>query len=199
MVASTSPETLSPEQVNIVRATAPVLAEHGVAITSHFYKRLLTTVPELNNIFNSAHQTTGAQPAALAHAVWGYASNIDDPGVLTATVSRIGHKHASLGIKPDQYPIVGEHLLTAIEEVLGDAATQPILEAWRIAYGQLADIFINFEQSLYNTSAQTAGGWNGWRKFRVASKIPESEVITSFYLEPVDKDPLPVHKPSTLR
>ncbi|KAK6371478.1 uncharacterized protein PV06_01487 [Exophiala oligosperma] len=182
---------LSEEHQAIVKSTAPVLAEHGVAITSHFYKRMLNNHPELRNIFNSAHQSTGTQPAALAHAVWAYAANIDNLGALTSAVSRIGHKHASLGITADQYPIVGENLLASIKEVLGDAVNQPVIDAWAAAYQQLADIFINFEANLYKKAEESAGGWNGWRKFRIARKIEESDEIISFYLEPVDGGKLP--------
>ncbi|RMZ88831.1 hypothetical protein DV736_g3946, partial [Chaetothyriales sp. CBS 134916] len=176
---------LSAEQQSIVKSTAPVLAEHGLAIISHFYKRMLGNHPELRNMFNAAHQGAGSQSAALAHAVWAYAANIDNLGALTAAVARIGNKHASLGVRPDQYPIVGENLLASIKEVLGDAATRPIIDAWAAAYQQLADIFINFERDLYAQAEATPGGWTGWRKFRVARKVHESDEIISFYLEPV--------------
>jgi nitric oxide dioxygenase len=181
--------------MRIVKSTAPVLADHGIAITTHFYKRMLDAHPELKNIFNVANQTTGAQPAALAHAVWAYASNIDNLGALTAAVSRIGNRHASLGVTADQYPIVGEHLLASIKEVLGDAVDNATLEAWGAAYQQLADIFIGFEKDLYQKSASTPGGWNGWRQFVVKRKVPESKEIISFHLFPTDKKSLPAFKP----
>lgn len=186
---------LSRLQMDLVKSTAPVLAEHGIAITRHFYKRMLGNHPELKNIFNVAHQATGAQPAALAHAVWAYASNIDNLGALGPVVSRIGHKHASLGVTADQYPIVGENLLASIKEVLGDAVDEAVLDAWKAAYQQLADIFIKFEQDLYDTAAATPGGWNGWRQFIVARKVRESDEIISFHLVPSDKKPLPAFKP----
>ena len=177
-----------------MKSTAPVLAEHGVAITSHFYKRMLDNHPELRNIFNIAHQSTGAQPAALAHAVWAYAVNIDNLGALETAVSRIGHKHASLGVMPEQYPIVGENLLASIQEVLGDAVSKPVLDAWKAAYQQLANIFIAFERNLYEKAEQTPGGWTGWRKFKVAHKVHESDEIISFHLEPLDGAELPAFK-----
>src|SRR4051812_47763259 len=74
---SSTRRALSRQQMDIVKSTAPVLAEHGIAITTHFYKRLLASHPELRNIFNLSHQATGSQPAALANAVWAYAANID--------------------------------------------------------------------------------------------------------------------------
>lgn len=155
---------------------------------------MLDNHPELKNIFNSAHQSTGAQPAALAHAVWAYAENIDNLEALNTAISRIGHKHASLGVTPEQYPIVGENLLASIREVLGDAVDKPVLDAWKAAYQQLADIFIGFERDLYHKATQTPGGWNGWRKFKVSRKVHESDEIISFYLEPLDAGQLPQFK-----
>ncbi|KAJ5280479.1 hypothetical protein N7478_005851 [Penicillium angulare] len=190
---------LTTQQKDIVKATIPALQEHGVTITTLFYKQMLSHHPELKNIFNTAHQATGEQPAALAHAVWAYASNIDHPENLAAAVSRIGHKHASLGVSADQYPIVGEHLLAAIKEVLGSAASEEIISAWSAAYTELADIFINFENGLYEQNLQVPGGWKGWRKFVISKKIPESDEIISFHLSPVasdkDHDVLPPYKP----
>lgn len=182
---------MTKQQQDIVKSTAPVLAEHGIAITTHFYKRMLEARPELKNVFNMAHQVTGAQPTALAHAVWAYAENIDNLGALTSAVSRIGHKHASLSITPEQYAIVGEHLLASIKEVLGDAIQEPVLDAWTAAYEQLADIFIGFEKGLYAEAAATPGGWNGWRQFTVSRKVRESDEIMSFYLAPQDNGALP--------
>lgn len=187
---------LTTQQKEIVKSTIPALEEHGVTITTVFYKRMLEAHPELKNIFNTAHQDTGEQPAALAHAVWAYASNIDNPEALSTAVSRIGHKHASLGIAPEHYPIVGEHLLAAIKEVLGPAANQDVVAAWAAAYQQLANIFMNFEDTLYQQSTQSPGGWKGWRKFFVSKKVIESDEIISFHLAPADKAAnLPAYQP----
>jgi nitric oxide dioxygenase len=182
---------LSARQIEIVKSTAPVLADRGIDITTHFYKRMLDAHPELKNIFNTAHQATGAQPAALAHSIWAYASNIDNLGALDQAVSRIGNKHASLNVSPEQYPIVGEHLLASIQEILGDAVNGEVLDAWKEAYQQLANIFITFEKGLYNKAESTPGGWTGWRKFAVAKKVNESDEIISFHLVPTDKGQLP--------
>lgn len=186
---------LTPQQIEIVKATIPALEQHGVAITTLFYKHLLANHPELKNIFSLSHQATGMQPAALAHAVWAYASNIENPAALSAAISRIGHKHVSLGVTEDQYPIVGQGLLGAIKEVLGDAANEQVIDAWGAAYGQLAEYFIAFENGLYKEAQEKAGGWKGWRKFFISKKVQESDEIISFHLTPVDKSALPTYKP----
>jgi nitric oxide dioxygenase len=180
---------------DIVKATAPVLADHGYAIIKRFYQRLFEAHPELKNVFNMAHQEQGQQQQALARAVYAYAENIEDPSSLMAVLRNIANKHASLGVLPEHYPIVGEHLLAAIKEVLGDAATEDIISAWAQAYGNLADVLMGMESGLYESSAEKLGGWNGWRQFVVRDKRPESSIITSFVLEPADGGPVANFEP----
>ncbi|PQE24053.1 flavohemo protein [Rutstroemia sp. NJR-2017a BVV2] len=183
---------LTPSQVQIIKATVPVLAQHGETITTKFYADLLAEKPELKNIFNNTHQATGHQAKALAGALYAYAANISDLGKLSPAVELICHKHASLYIRPEHYDVVGEHLLATMKAVLGDAATPEILDAWGAAYWQLADIMIGKEEGLY----KEANGWDDWKDFKIARKEKESEQITSFYLEPVDANlKIPVFKP----
>jgi nitric oxide dioxygenase len=110
-------------------------------------------------------------------------------------VERIAQKHVGLQILPEHYPSVAEALLAAIKDVLGDTATDEILTAWGEAYWLLADILIDREAQLYDTLADQPGGWRGWRKFTVAEKRTESEIITSFVLRPVDGGAVVRHRP----
>ncbi|WP_321840635.1 NO-inducible flavohemoprotein [Paraburkholderia bannensis] len=175
---------LTADQIARVKATAPVFAEHGPTITKHFYQRMFNAHPELKNLFNQTHQQSGSQPETLARAVYAYAANIDNLGALGGAVTHIAHKHASLNIRPEHYPIVGRHLLGAVVDVLGDAVDQPTLDAWTVAYEQLAQIMIGVEAKLYE-----AAPWSGFRPFKVVRKQVESDEITSFYLAPADGSP----------
>jgi nitric oxide dioxygenase len=186
---------LTQKTKDTVKATAPVLAQHGYDIIKHFYRHMLSAHPELKNIFNMRHQERGEQQQALARAVYAYAANIEDPQSLEAVLKGIANKHASLGVRPDQYPIVGEHLLAAIKDVLGDAATDDIISAWAQAYGNLADILMGMESGLREETSDKPGGWVGWRDFVVRAKQPESDVITSFTLEPADGQPVANFEP----
>ncbi|MDR6858186.1 NO-inducible flavohemoprotein [Variovorax guangxiensis] len=177
---------LTPSTIATVKATAPVLAEHGFTIIQRFYERLFEAHPELKNLFNMRHQERGEQQRALAAAVLAYAVNIDNLQALGPAVARITNKHASLNVLPEQYAVVGQHLLGAIKEVLGDAATETILGAWAQAYQALADLMIGAEAALYDEAAARPGGWRGWRNFVVRHKRVESDVITSIFLEPED-------------
>ncbi|KAI0099140.1 globin-like protein [Nemania sp. FL0031] len=178
-------------QIAIVKATAPAFKQHGETITSLFYKNLLAANPGLRNVFNEANQIGGAQPRALASAVFAYATYVDDLEKLGAAVERIAHKHASLHVQPEHYPIVGKFLLEAVATVLGDACTSEVVDAWTAAYACLADIFIGREQQIYVAFEN----WTGWRRFKIREKVAESTEITSFYLTPEDGVALPQYLP----
>jgi nitric oxide dioxygenase len=178
---------LSDEIIQKVKETAPVLAEQGVKITDIFYEKLFFNHPELKNIFNMANQAQGEQSKALAESVFMYASHIDQLEYLTPMVKRIAHKHASLNILPEHYPIVGKYLLEAIKEYLGLEANDPLLEAWALAYDALASIFISVEEEIYAENENKLGGWRGFKPFLIDQVVEEAEGVKSFYLLPEDK------------
>lgn len=186
---------LDQKTIDIIKSTVPVLEQHGNAITKHFYERMLSENPELNNIFNQTNQAIGHQPKALAATVYAAAANIDNLGAILPRVKQISEKHKSLSVKAEHYPIVGKYLLLAIKEVLGDAATDEIIDAWAKAYGVIADVFIGIEEEMYQADENAVGGWKGFREFKVAKKVKESEVISSFYLEAADGKAIENFKP----
>ncbi|HEX6960561.1 MAG TPA: globin domain-containing protein, partial [Lacipirellula sp.] len=114
---------LSERTIQIVKVTAPVVAQQAEAITRRFYTLMFAGNPEVKAYFNQAHQHSGGQQKALAGAICAYAANIDNLAALGPAVELIANKHCSLGIQPEHYPIVGQHLLAAIKDVLGGAAT----------------------------------------------------------------------------
>ncbi|BBT38541.1 Nitric oxide dioxygenase [Pseudomonas putida] len=182
---------LNAEQRAIIKATVPLLESGGEALTTHFYKMMLSEYPEVRPLFNQAHQASGDQPRALANGVLMYARHIDQLEQLGGLVGQIINKHVALQILPEHYPIVGSCLLRAIEEVLGkDIATAEVIAAWGAAYGQLADILIGAEESLYKQKEEAAGGWRGTREFRLVRREQESSEIVSFYFAPVDGKPV---------
>ncbi|MGL4107951.1 globin domain-containing protein [Clostridium sp. LP20] len=138
---------------DIVKSTVPVLKEHGVAITSTFYKNLFENNPEVKPLFNMDRQASGEQPKALAMAVLAAAQNIDNLSAILPVVKKIAEKHCDVQVKEEHYPIVGATLLAAIKEVLGDAATDEIIDAWDKAYGVIAQVFIDVEKEIYASRA----------------------------------------------
>jgi hemoglobin-like flavoprotein len=187
--------TLQPRTISTVKATAPVLREHGLELTQRMYA-LLFQDEQIKSLFNqSHHRGVGTQPRSLAGAVHAYAANIDRLEELGPVVERIAQKHVALNILPEHYPAVGRALIGALGDVLGQAATEEVVAAWTEAYQFLAQLLMGREQALYDQRAAAPGGWLGWREFVVDRVVPESEVITSFYLVPRDGGPIMGFRP----
>jgi nitric oxide dioxygenase len=186
---------LSDKTIEIVKSTVPLLAQAGTVVTDHFYKRLFSHNPELKNIFNMANQDTGRQQFALFNALAAYAQNIDNLAVLKESLGRINHKHTSLNILPEHYPIVGAHLIGTLKDLLPEQFTPEVEYAWREAYGVLADICITEEAALYAHSKNNLGGWAGTRQFAITNRQAESALVTSFTLTPIDSEAVIAHKP----
>jgi nitric oxide dioxygenase len=176
----------------LIEASVPVLREHGGAITSCFYGKMFAAHPELKNLFNMGNQQSGVQQQSLASALYAYAANIDNQQALAPVISRIVHKHVSVGIRAEHYPIVGKYLLEGIADTLGAAATPELLAAWGEAYGLLAGAFIAEEQSLYAANNIEPGQC---RPVTVLRKQQESADVASFYLASADGAPLPSFRP----
>lgn len=140
---------LEQKMIDIIKSTVPVLKTKGIEITTTFYNTMFERNPEMKPLFDMGRQASGEQPKALAMAILASAQNIDNLEVVLPVVNRIGEKHCDRGILPEHYPVVGENLLIAIKNVLGDACTEDILLAWEQSYGILANIFIDVEKEIY--------------------------------------------------
>ena len=189
---------LDEETITTLKSTVDFLAENGGTIGKLFYQKLLTSNPDLKNIFNLTHQKSGNQPEALAKSVYAFANNLDNLDSLAEEISLITQKHVSLNIQEEQYPIIGENLLAAIHEVVTEKvnsdAADTITAAWGKGYGVLAQLLIEEEKRLYDQAENQVGGWRGLREFQLVERVEESEGIISFYLKPTDQKPLPTFR-----
>lgn len=165
-------EELAPAHAQTIAATLPLVGAHIDEITTEFYRRMFDARPELlRNLFNRGNQAQGAQQKALAASIATYATCLIDPNLPhpAELLSRIGHKHASLGITADQYEIVHEHLFAAIVEVLGaDTVTADVAEAWDAVYWMMAGTLIELERGLYAAAGVDDG--DVYRRARVVAR-----------------------------
>ena len=133
----------------IIKSTAPVLKEHGEAITTEMYKILFEKYPQTKELFKNAAPD---QYKKLANAVYAYAANIDQLENLGKGIEQMAMAHVNTQVLPEHYPMVGDAILQAIKNVLGDAATDEVMAAWEEAYGFLAEVLISREKELYTAS-----------------------------------------------
>ena len=142
---------LDQQTIEVIKSTVPALKAHGLDITSTFYKNMFAQNPEVAPLFDISKQKSGEQPKALALTILAAAQNVDNLGAIMPVVNRIAIRHCDCGVKEEHYPIVGKHLLGAIKEVLGEAATDEIMDAWAKTYDVIANIFIEVENEIYRS------------------------------------------------
>lgn len=186
---------LSEQSQAVVRATAPVVAEHAVQTTSRFYPAMFEAHPELLDLFNMGNQANGDQRRALASAVVAYATHLVDPqGTdFRPVLERIAHKHVSLGIRREQYSIVGHHLLGAVAEVLGEAVTPEVAAAWEEVYWLFASELVAEEARLYKEAG--VDPLQSWRSYEVVDRLDAALDTVSLVLAPTDGGTVPAHLP----
>ncbi|WP_150253214.1 globin domain-containing protein [Nocardiopsis deserti] len=187
---------LSTESAATVRATVPAVAGALDTITARFYDTMLGERPELlDGLFNRGNQASGEQRRALAGSIAAFATLLlehpeERPDAL---LSRIAHKHVSLGVTEDQYVMVHKYLFDAIASTLGDAATPGVVRAWDEVYWLMAGALIALEARLYAERGHTGHG--AWRPWRVTRRCQETPDTASLTLEPEDGAPLPAFLP----
>ncbi|MBG7702709.1 hemin transporter [Streptomyces sp. MC1] len=179
---------LTEQSAATVRATLPAVGAAIGEITERFYARLFDAHPDLlRNLFNRGNQASGTQKQALAGSIAAFATHLlDHPDRRPdAMLGRIAHKHASLGVAPEQYDVVHEHLFAAIAEVLGEAVTPEVAAAWDEVYWLMANALIAIEKRLYEES-----GGPGPRAWEVVERVEETPDVVTFRLRPADGGPV---------
>ena len=183
---------LTPEQAEVVTQTLPVVGANIEKITPNFYNRMFAAHPELiADTFNRGNQKQGAQQKALAASVATFAATLVDPDAPAPEelLSRIGHKHISVGIKPEQYPIVHKHLFDAIEEILTPEVFQgAVRDAWDAIYLEMQRVLINFEKGLYDDLGVEAG--DVFRAAHVVSREERGDDVAVFSVKLDDETPV---------
>ena len=183
---------LTPEQAEVVTQTLPVVGANIEKITPNFYNRMFAAHPELiADTFNRGNQKQGAQQKALAASVATFAATLVDPDAPAPEelLSRIGHKHISVGIKPEQYPIVHKHLFDAIEEILTPEVFQgAVRDAWDAVYLEMQRVLINFEKGLYDDLGVEAG--DVFRAAHVVSREERGDDVAVFSVKLDDETPV---------
>lgn len=187
---------ISNQTIETISSTVPILRIHGQTIASVMYKNLFMKYPELLNMYNQSNHAQGLQQTSFANTLIVIAENIRQVDTFLPSLVKINHKHVSVGVEREQYPLIAECLMDSMREVLGrGSATERFVSAWSELFAYISDQFIRMEKEIYRNIQKQPGGWIGFKKFIIVDKVKESDVITSFYLKPADHSIAPLYKP----
>ena len=138
--------SLSEQTVKSIKETIPLVGKEAENITTRMYEILFSKYPETKPLFQNAQSD---QHKKLAGAIAAFAGNIDNLGALDGAVEKMAAMHVKTKVLPIHYPMVGDALITAMGEVLGDNLSATHKQAWIEAYTFLGDILMKREQELY--------------------------------------------------
>lgn len=138
--------SLSQTTITSVKETIPLVRKNAEKITTRMYEILFSKYPETKPLFENAQSD---QHKKLAGAIAAFAGNIDNLGALSGAVEKMATTHVATNVLPIHYPMVGDSLITAMGDVLGDDLTEDHAQAWIEAYNFLGDVLMKREQELY--------------------------------------------------
>lgn len=76
-----------------------------------------------------------------------------DLGPVSHALRTLGDRHATYGVIPEHYPIIGQALLSTLETALGTSWTPRVQEGWEAIYGYVSSTMLAGVTN--NTAANT--------------------------------------------
>ena len=130
---------MTPEQIALVQGSFRQVTPMAARIADLFYGRLFELAPEVRPLFPD---DLAEQKKKLMQMLGLAVTGLNSPETLLPAVVGLGERHSGYEVAPEHYAIVGEALIWALKQGLGNEFTQDVEEAWTAAYGTLADVMI---------------------------------------------------------
>jgi hemoglobin-like flavoprotein len=117
---------MTPKTIRLVRTSWTAARPTAVEATEAFYRQLADLDPTLKNKFRG-----------ILHVLDVAVNQLGYMNGLKPVLRNIGERHASHGIEPADYAMVGCALLAVMSQRLGVLFTEEVREAWVAVYGML--------------------------------------------------------------
>lgn len=131
---------LSPQQRALVKRTFTHIAPNHDIVARLFYDKLFEIAPELQQMFTHSMDLQRAKVMQMLAAL---VAAMDDPAHFTHMARELGKRHIDYGVMKDQYTLVGQALMWALEEACPDVMNAAALDAWSAAYATMTDAAIS--------------------------------------------------------
>lgn len=126
---------MTPEQIILVQTTFGTVLPFADETAEAFYAHLFALDPSLRAMFK---HTIESQRRKLIISLVLVVKNLQRPEVFLHKVQNLGRAHMAYGVQPHHYDLVGQALLYAIAQRLGEDFTLEVEAAWKAAYTLLA-------------------------------------------------------------
>ena len=127
---------MTPEQIELVERSLEQARPRLADLVDDFYVRLFASDPEVADLFTTDPAVQRARFAAELETI---AATIRRHDAFLLEVRRLGARHVEYGVRAADYRLAGPALLGALAASLGDAWTDDVALAWRLAYNLTAE------------------------------------------------------------
>lgn len=130
---------LKRRHVQLVQRTFAEVSRDPEMAAAYFYDELFRRAPETRAMFDA---DMDAQRATFMAALEAAVTGIEDAEALFSRIAEQGRRQVSYGVRPYHYAEVGEALIWALEQGLGDGFTDETREAWTRVYELISQVMI---------------------------------------------------------
>jgi len=129
-------KTVTPLQRTLVQRSFRKIVRKSDLVANLLYKKLFEIDPACKMLFECDMHWQGRKlMQMLAIVVVG----LDTLETTVPAIQALGKRHLEYGIKPGDYHSVGESLIFALEQSMGDDFTPEVRDAWLAVYRFLSE------------------------------------------------------------
>ena len=130
---------LTAHQITLVQSTFGNIALEAGQVADRFYARLFELEPSTRQLFHGPMPDQGQKLMQMVATAVMSLERLDE---LVPAVQDLGRRHVGYGVQPSHYDTVGQALLWALGDALGNEFTPEVRDAWATVYSVLAQTAI---------------------------------------------------------
>jgi hemoglobin-like flavoprotein len=131
---------MTPEQVDLVQRSWRSVLPVGGTAAELFYGKLFSLDPSIQALFRKMSKDDLREQGRNLTAMISVAvGSLSKPERITLAVQQLGRRHAGYGVEQRHYELVGAALLWMLDQVLGEAFTPQVRQAWTEVYARLSN------------------------------------------------------------
>jgi serine/threonine protein kinase/hemoglobin-like flavoprotein/Ran GTPase-activating protein (RanGAP) involved in mRNA processing and transport len=119
---------LAEDKLTLVETSFAQISGMGKQVAERFYETLFTRFPGVKPLF--AHVSMSRQQQHLFTALVMIIENLRSPDALNSSLVALGKRHVGYGVRPAHYSAFSTTLLEVLGELLGEAWTEDVADAW---------------------------------------------------------------------
>ncbi|MGY0218334.1 globin family protein [Endozoicomonadaceae bacterium StTr2] len=128
--------SLTEKQIQLVTESWQSVVPIADTAGKLFYGRLFELDPSLRPMFKGDITSQGKKLMQVLGVAVNALNNLDN---IIPALEDMAQRHVAYGVKEEHYETVGQALLWTLQQGLGDACTEEVIEAWTAVYTLIAN------------------------------------------------------------